>query len=384
MSDIIEEEVDFYETTIEDYASTIGALPTNTADTPYDVVITDGENLYLKTLAGYIKSTARYVKIRFEEKVLQAGADLSDSFGGTSASVYLVECDLSALDCAVVLDVSRMFQYCTGLKNVTLSNFVSVTDSVSMFKNCTALTEIDVSIFNNVINASTMFNACTALTKIDISKMISLYNAYSMFEGCTALTELTVAENINNAGRMFYGCTHLTTVKNFKWHVDEMTTTTESEEAENAMPNCFENCTSLAHIYYFADDDSAIQPKCDEWRLYKKTGASLKSYDVEGTEQSSDNLEENTIVPIGKTLALLFDTQSIDHTKIIEKPYLYANPDGSLFDAGGENYALLAKDPEKAVTNLEHFAKLSASKKLVIPITSPSEEDLTSGCMWIE
>ena len=142
--------------------------------------------------------------------------------------------------------------------------------------------------------------------------------------------------------------------------------------------------TSLANIYYFADDDFSIQANCNEWRLYKKTGTSLKSYDTQGVEQSSVNLEENTIVPIGKTLALLFDTQAIDHAQIIEKPYLYANPDGSLFDASGENYALLAKDPEKVVTNIEHFRKISASKKLVIPLSAPQEEDLSNGCMWIE
>lgn len=360
MSDIIEEEPEYYETTIEDYVTTIGALATNTADTPYDVVITDGENLSGGLLGSYIKTAARFVKIRFSDVTLTIGANLADSFGGTTANQYLVECDLSALDCTVVLDTARMFQYCTGLKSVTLSNLVSVTSAKAMFKNC------------------------TVLTSMDISKMENLLNAFSMFEGCTALTEVTISANISNAGRMFYGCTALTTIKNFKWNVSEMTETTETADAENAMPNAFKNCTSLAHIYYFADNDSAIQADCNEWRLYKKTGTNLKSYDSQGTEQSSDTLEENTIVPIGKTLALLFDAQAIDHSKIIEKPYLYAIPDGSLFDASGENFALLAKDPEKVVTNIEHFRKLSASKKLVIPLVAPQEEDLSNGCMWIE
>ena len=82
---------------------------------------------------------------------------------------------------------------------------------------------------------------CTSLTSMNISKMENILNAFSMFEGCTSLTEVTVSANINNAGRMFYGCTALTTIKNFKWNVSEMTETTESTEAENAMPNCFKN-----------------------------------------------------------------------------------------------------------------------------------------------
>lgn len=351
---------DIYETTIDDYAATIGALAANTAGTAYDVVITDGENLADSLLGGYIKSTARFVNIQFSDVTLTGVTSLADSLGGTSANQYLVECDLSAIDCTVILDTARMFQYCTGLTKVTLPNFVSVTSADSMFKNC------------------------TALTTVDVSKMTILQNAFSMFEGCTSLMEATVSESINNAGRMFYGCTALTTVKNFKWDVSEMPDTTESTSATNAMPNCFKNCTSLAHIYYFSDDDSTVQTDCNEWRLYTKSGTSLKSYDTEGTEQTSETLEENAVVPVGKTLGLLFDTQTIDHTNIIEKPYLYAKSDGSLFDASGENFALLAKDPEKAVTNIEHFAKISASKKLVIPLAEPSTDDLTNGCMWIE
>lgn len=349
---------DTYETTIEDYAVTIGALTANTASTPYDVVITDGKNL-AGGFGATIKSTARYVNISFlEATILEETTNFTEAFGGNSANAYLVSCDLSNLDCTVVLNATRMFQYCTGLTDVKLPPFESLTDAPYMFKNC------------------------TALTSVDVSAMANLLNGYSMFEGCTALTGVVVMPEISNAGRMFYGCTSLSKIWNFKWAVQDLTGATEAETATDAMPNAFKNCTSLAHIYYYKESD--LLNSCNDWRLYKKEGASIKSYDTDGTEQDAEALELNPIIATGKTLALLFDTQNIDQSKQISKPYLYGIPDGSLFDASGENFALLAKDPEKVVTNIEHFKKLSASRKLVIPTSAPAPDELVPGCIWLD
>ena len=356
MSGENEEEPVVYETTIEDYAATIGVLPVNTSSTPYDVTITDGENL-AGGFGSVVKSTARYVNLSFAEATVLA-TDFSDVFGGTSANSYLVSCDISKLGCTSVLNATRMFQYCTGLKSVKLPQLINVSAAPYMFKNC------------------------TAITSADVSAMVNLLNGYSMFEGCNALTSIVAMPGISNAGRMFYGCSVLATIKNFKWAVEELTGTTETESAEGAMPNAFKNCTSLAHIYYYKESD--LLNSCNDWRLYKKEGASLKAYDTDGTEQASEGLQLNPVIATGKTLALLFDTQAINQSKELSKPYLYAIPDGSLFDASGENFALLAKDPEKVVTNIEHFKKLSASRKLVIPTSAPEADELVPGCIWID
>lgn len=376
------EEVKVYETSIEDYVATIGALTANTASTPYEVVITDGENLS-SDLGNYIKTSARYVKLSFNKATPEpSDGSLSYCFGYTASNAYLVECDLSALDFTSISDTSYMFSYCTGLKNVTLPSMKNITDASCMFRYCTGLTSIELPLMTSATNVNYMFKDCTSLTEIDLSRMTSVTSAYSMFEGCTSLASAVVMPSISNAGRMFYGCTALTTIKNFKWAVEDLTDTTESESAENSMQNAFKNCTALAHVYYYSDTD--LQKDCNGWRLYKKEGTSLKSYDTEGTEQDVETLESNVIIPNGKTLNLMFDTSTIDENKYIKNPYLFAAVDGSKFDANGGNYALLADDPEKVVTNIEYFQKLSASKKLVIPLTEPDEEDLVNGCMWIK
>ena len=189
---------------------------------------------------------------------------------------------------------------------------------------------------------------------------------------------------------MFSGCTALEAIKNFKWNVEALSAEIPNNGEIHSvvagityMSNIFQGCSSLSHIYYNADNDPSVQRDSDEWLLYKKTGNTLTAYDTDGEQEFTETLGENKITLIGQTVDLLFDTQVPDHEKKIQHPYLYALNDGSTFDAAGGSYALLAKDPEKVVTNIERFRKLSASKKLAIPLSEPSPEDMVPGCIWL-
>ena len=400
-----------YETTLEEYDTVIGALPANTAEAPYDVVITLGE-AKPRYLGLKIYQAQRYVNVSFAAQGTSA-AIWESAFRGYNLSSesyvtnpYLINCDMTNLDCSGIKDMESLFFYCTGLKTVqlpdlpnltnagkmfsacssltgvTFASLPKVTTADSMFQYCTSLTGVTLPAMPGVTNANYMFLMCASLTEADISEMTALTKGFSMFEGCTSLASVSVTKSISNAARMFYGCSALTTVKGLQWAVEDFTDTTESESAENSMRNIFNGCTSLAHIYFYGDSD--LKKTCNDWRLYKKEGNSLKSYDTDGTLQDNETLENNVIMPTGRTLSLLFDSQSIDHEKLIANPYLYENRDGSLFDADGGNFALIADDPKKTVTNIEYFKKITASKKLVIPLAEPDEDDLVNGCMWIK
>ena len=101
-----------YQTTISNYVSTIGALAANTKNNPYDVIITDGENLRQvydmavtnpsakKYINVAIDSAQRYVNISFSEAVNER-TNLHGAFSSETDSSFLVSCDMSQLNCQI-------------------------------------------------------------------------------------------------------------------------------------------------------------------------------------------------------------------------------------------------------------------------------------------
>jgi surface protein len=67
-----------------------------------------------------------------------------------------------------------MFESCSGLTNLDVSNFntSNVTNMSYMFCTCSGLTNLDLSNFitSNVTNMSAMFRYCKSLTNLDIRK----------------------------------------------------------------------------------------------------------------------------------------------------------------------------------------------------------------------
>lgn len=277
--------------------------------------------------------------------------DLSALSNATRVSSMFYDCtsltsvDLLPLESAI--NAERMFTQ-SGITSVNMQSMSNLETVYNMFYGCTSLQQVALPIMKNVTDASQMFMYCRALKSINVSGMENVIDATNMFFGCTFLEEVTVPPAITNAHNMFYNCNKLATVKNMKWDFLNM----------EDMEDCFAFCSSLAHLYYYADDDPAIQIPSDDWLLYYKEGTSassgytLTAYNRYGDEVYSEPLVGTLIYPVGQTNALLFDTQPINCADIIKSPYLYGVNDGHTLDAAGDTFVLLAKNTNKVITNI--------------------------------
>ena len=118
-----------------------------------------------------------------------------------------------------VTDMSEMFDGCSSLKSLDLSNFYTgnVTNMSEMFSGCSNLTSLDLSNFNtgNVTNMSEMFSGCSNLTSLDLSSFntTNVTDMSSMFIVCKSLTGLDLnnfnTTNVTNMRAMFDGCSLL-------------------------------------------------------------------------------------------------------------------------------------------------------------------------------
>ena len=133
----------------------------------------------------------------------------------------------NGLDTSSVTDMSHMFQNCTGLTSLDLSNFDTsqVTSMYYMFFNCSGLTSLDLSNFDisSVTNISNMFYNCRSLTSLNVSNFntSSVTNMSDMFYNCRSLTYILGTLDLIKAisvSSMFANCRNLTTftLKNIK------------------------------------------------------------------------------------------------------------------------------------------------------------------------
>lgn len=163
------------ETTIEDYESKVGALPPNDSDTPYDVIITDGENLkplgseedgYATSgLALTINAIGRFVSISFSAAEATTTV-LTSCFKGCER---LVSCDMSGLDCSSVTKGNMMFSDCAVLKSADISRMTSLTTVAGMFYGCKALESLDFRGLGGLSGTSNFLAGCTALKNVTVS-----------------------------------------------------------------------------------------------------------------------------------------------------------------------------------------------------------------------
>ena len=156
---------------------------------------------------------------------------------------------LEYLNTANVTDMSFMFEGCSALKSLDLTNFntAKVTNMGNMFEGCSALTSLDLTKFNtaNVTDMSFMFKGCSALKSLDLTNFntANVTNMSNMFKGCSALTSLGLT-NFNTAkvtemGNMFNGCSALTSLDLTNFNTAKVT----------YMNNMFEGCSALTTIY---------------------------------------------------------------------------------------------------------------------------------------
>ena len=200
----------------------------------------------LSSLNDIFKGNEKLVEINLEEsKISSKVTDMSAIFQNCSSLTTL---NLSNFNATNVTDMSRMLQGCSSLTNLNLSSFNTskVTNMNSMFSWCTSLTSLDLSSFNtsNVTSMNNMFNRCTSLTNLDLSSFdtSSVTDMFSMFAYCSSLTSLNLSSfntsNVTNMSSMFIGCSSLTNLDLSSFNTSNVTN----------MYGMFRNCSRLTNL----------------------------------------------------------------------------------------------------------------------------------------
>ena len=173
---------------------------------------------------------------------------------------------LEYLNTSQVTDMGYMFNLCSSLTNLDVSNFntSNVTNMERMFFRCSKLTSLNVSNFNtaNVTNMSTMFCSCSGLTSLNLSNFntSNVTNMGDMFESCSGLTSLNLSNfntsNVTNMGFMFDGCSSLTILNVSSFNTKNVTNMRWMFYGCNKLTNLnvsnFDtgNVTNMDHMFY--------------------------------------------------------------------------------------------------------------------------------------
>lgn len=119
---------------------------------------------------------------------------MTQMFSGCST---LTQVDVSKFDLTSCLATKGMFQKCTSIETIDVSNWTTtgkVTDMEAMFKECGSLKNLDLSKWNTskVTTMKEMFAYCTSMPSFDLSSFTTevLANTYGMFDNCTSATEI--------------------------------------------------------------------------------------------------------------------------------------------------------------------------------------------------
>ena len=132
----------------------------------------------------------------------------------------LTSLDITNFNTANVTDMSYMFHSCTKLKSLDVTNFntAKVKNMIRMFSNCQALTSLNVTNFNTekIPDMSYMFSLCRQLTSLDVTNFntVNVTNMSNMFGYCSALTTIYVSDKfvtdkVTNGSYMFRNCKKL-------------------------------------------------------------------------------------------------------------------------------------------------------------------------------
>lgn len=139
---------------------------------------------------------------------------------------------LESFNTSRVTDMSSMFEGCSKIKSLTLSNFntSSCTDMQDMFADCISLKTLDISNFNTlkVTNMAGMFVGCGNLANIYV---------------CDKFTTASVVSSTD----MFAGCTNL---KNFK------ASSTDKTHASKGDDSYLSFLTKYPYAFYYPSDSS--------------------------------------------------------------------------------------------------------------------------------
>ena len=173
---------------------------------------------------------------------------------------------LEYLNTAKVTDMSRMFESCSKLTSLDVTNFNTgnVTDMSRMFSSCSSLTSLDVTHFNtaNVTNMNSMFYDCSKLTSLDVTNFNTenVTDMNSMFLNCSTLTSLDVTnfntENVTDMRKMFCVCSKLTSLDVSKFNTGNVTDMSYMFYKCSALTSLdvtkfnTENVTDMSYMFY--------------------------------------------------------------------------------------------------------------------------------------
>lgn len=140
------------------------------------------------------------------------------------------------LNTSKVENMKKMFQNCSKLKSLNLSEFVTskVVDMSSMFKGCQSLQKLILGKnfkTTHVVGMYSMFEGCSSLPMLNLTNFETgnVDNMAFMFDGCSSLKRIYVGDgwntdNVPQYNKIFIGCTSLEGEKGTKQndvHVDK-------------------------------------------------------------------------------------------------------------------------------------------------------------------
>ena len=174
--------------------------------------------------------------------------------------------DLSNFNTAKVTDMRNMFYMCTQLQSLNLSSFntAMVNSMAFMFYTCNKLQSLDLSNFNTakVTDMESMFNYCYSLQSLDLSSFntANVESMINMFYKCSKLQSLDLS-NFNTAKvadmrKMFYTCSKLQSI------IISKDFTTKSVKYTTAMfDGCYARLYTTMADYMARSDNKTIDGK---------------------------------------------------------------------------------------------------------------------------
>lgn len=198
----------------------------------------------------------------------------------------LYEVDFSGMDLPNLNDMSCLFDTCTGLHRVNMTN---------------------MNTHNNSINASYMFNCCRALHSLNtIGTKIEVYSLTSMFSCCSSLESVDISFlNFSpelsgfSFGCIFSYCYSLTEIDLSSMDLSALTDTTDM----------IKGCCSLTKIIppkTFPKDILARHVIEENMLYFRQLEEMLKQYDnvvddktvdnINSTSSGSDNVQSSSIL----------------------------------------------------------------------------------------
>lgn len=202
----------------------------------YSCLYSDGELVISQTKITPQKGRTVLAnnKIRTPSKVYKDKSKIKKvTFSGavkpTSCKEWFLDCEnlttinhMENLYTNTTDDMTSMFENCSSLKEIDLSNFETknVYYMNDMFMNCSSLKTIDTSKFNTakVKDMQFMFYNCSSLQTLDVSNFntSNVTDMTNMFYNCKLLKNINLTNfdtsKVTDFSMMFLGCSNFTTL----------------------------------------------------------------------------------------------------------------------------------------------------------------------------